>query len=383
MLVALPALALIASTARRAGSGAAARARACLVVVLVLPWFSAIFCAQRQRFSSTRWQGHLAKVVERAGIARRAARLLSRAVLGDVLAGRAARRLAAPAVWAAGGRRGPRFLLAWIMPAWIVFELVITKLPHYVLPLYPAIAILIAGGSTPSAVAQPLARPRHLVVVRCAARGRHRGIIIGIYVGGQSICCPGHLRPRRYFRLSRLVALRSRRPRAVAVARGGGVHPDRGRPLRRDLPFDDRLFPSVDAGGNTREAGLRRSGCGLRRLSGAEPGLSRRHADASRRRRRAPRISCGRAAAGLPSSIRATSAASRAAPKRSGCAMRKARASTASISAAAAPSPSRSTARKLRNDRAAADWSKSWRLGCVHWCSPRGIRRGAEGRYGR
>ena len=31
------------------------------------------------------------------------------------------------------------------MPSWIVFELVITKLPHYVLPLYPAIAILITG----------------------------------------------------------------------------------------------------------------------------------------------------------------------------------------------------------------------------------------------
>jgi 4-amino-4-deoxy-L-arabinose transferase-like glycosyltransferase len=29
-------------------------------------------------------------------------------------------------------------------PCWIVFELVVTKLPHYVLPLYPAIAILIA-----------------------------------------------------------------------------------------------------------------------------------------------------------------------------------------------------------------------------------------------
>src|SRR6185295_13579802 len=38
-----------------------------------------------------------------------------------------------------------RFLLAWIVPAWILFELVVTKLPHYVLPLYPAIAILIAG----------------------------------------------------------------------------------------------------------------------------------------------------------------------------------------------------------------------------------------------
>ncbi|WP_045219846.1 ArnT family glycosyltransferase [Desulfonatronum thioautotrophicum] len=36
-----------------------------------------------------------------------------------------------------------RFLWAWIVPSWIVFELVPTKLPHYVLPLYPAIALLI------------------------------------------------------------------------------------------------------------------------------------------------------------------------------------------------------------------------------------------------
>ncbi len=34
------------------------------------------------------------------------------------------------------------FLLAWILPAWIVFELVSTKLPHYTMPLYPAIALL-------------------------------------------------------------------------------------------------------------------------------------------------------------------------------------------------------------------------------------------------
>src|SRR5262249_7971899 len=53
--------------------------------------------------------------------------------------------LAAPAVWRA--RRGPavKFLLAWLVPSWLVFELVVTKLPHYVLPLYPAIAILLAG----------------------------------------------------------------------------------------------------------------------------------------------------------------------------------------------------------------------------------------------
>lgn len=34
------------------------------------------------------------------------------------------------------------FCVAWVMPAWIVFELSLTKLPHYVLPLYPALAIL-------------------------------------------------------------------------------------------------------------------------------------------------------------------------------------------------------------------------------------------------
>jgi 4-amino-4-deoxy-L-arabinose transferase-like glycosyltransferase len=59
---------------------------------------------------------------------------------GCVLAG-----LAAPMVWKARREPGARFLLAWLVPSWIVFEIVMTKLPHYVLPLYPAIAILIAG----------------------------------------------------------------------------------------------------------------------------------------------------------------------------------------------------------------------------------------------
>ena len=53
--------------------------------------------------------------------------------------------MAAPAVWAARREPGTKFLLAWLVPSWIVFEIVMTKLPHYVLPLYPAIAILIAG----------------------------------------------------------------------------------------------------------------------------------------------------------------------------------------------------------------------------------------------
>ncbi len=35
-----------------------------------------------------------------------------------------------------------RFLVCWALPAWIVFEIVPTKLPHYVLPLYPALALM-------------------------------------------------------------------------------------------------------------------------------------------------------------------------------------------------------------------------------------------------
>jgi 4-amino-4-deoxy-L-arabinose transferase-like glycosyltransferase len=43
-------------------------------------------------------------------------------------------------------RREPaiRFLLAWAGAAWLMFELVPTKLPHYILPAYPALALLCA-----------------------------------------------------------------------------------------------------------------------------------------------------------------------------------------------------------------------------------------------
>ncbi len=37
-----------------------------------------------------------------------------------------------------------RALLAWAIPAWLLFEAVPTKLPHYVLPMFPALAMLAA-----------------------------------------------------------------------------------------------------------------------------------------------------------------------------------------------------------------------------------------------
>jgi 4-amino-4-deoxy-L-arabinose transferase-like glycosyltransferase len=53
-------------------------------------------------------------------------------------------------IWGWQGRRAPprRFLLAWLAPAWLVVELMPTKLPNYVLPLYPALALLVGGPLT-------------------------------------------------------------------------------------------------------------------------------------------------------------------------------------------------------------------------------------------
>lgn len=53
--------------------------------------------------------------------------------------------MATGAAWKSRFEPETRFLLAWLVPSWLLLELVMTKLPHYVLPLYPAIAILIAA----------------------------------------------------------------------------------------------------------------------------------------------------------------------------------------------------------------------------------------------
>jgi 4-amino-4-deoxy-L-arabinose transferase-like glycosyltransferase len=50
------------------------------------------------------------------------------------------------------------FCLAWIVPAWIVFELVTTKLPHYTMPMYPAVAVLSARAAVGWVESAPLTR---------------------------------------------------------------------------------------------------------------------------------------------------------------------------------------------------------------------------------
>lgn len=58
--------------------------------------------------------------------------------------------------WRQRTRLEIKFCLAWIIPAWLVFELTTTKLPHYLLPVFPALCLLVswalfeAGESTKS-----------------------------------------------------------------------------------------------------------------------------------------------------------------------------------------------------------------------------------------
>lgn len=63
---------------------------------------------------------------------------------------------AIPYAWRQRARPEIRFLIAWILPTWLVFELVSTKLPHYVLPLFPAIAALTAAAVTGARPAPPV-----------------------------------------------------------------------------------------------------------------------------------------------------------------------------------------------------------------------------------
>jgi 4-amino-4-deoxy-L-arabinose transferase-like glycosyltransferase len=115
------------------------------LIVLVLPWFVAIYWRSGDAFLVNA-VGHdmLSKVgggQETHGAPPGVYILL---FFATFFPASALALPAVPAIWSARREPGVCFLLAWLVPSWIVFELVPTKLPQYVLPLYPAIAILIA-----------------------------------------------------------------------------------------------------------------------------------------------------------------------------------------------------------------------------------------------
>jgi 4-amino-4-deoxy-L-arabinose transferase-like glycosyltransferase len=115
------------------------------LLLLVLPWFVAIVSRAGDTFFVDSVGGDLMSKVA-GGAEGHWAPPLTHLVLFWVAFWPTAplAALAAPAVWRRRHDPAVRFLLAWLVPAWIVFELVPTKLPHYVLPLYPAAAMLVA-----------------------------------------------------------------------------------------------------------------------------------------------------------------------------------------------------------------------------------------------
>lgn len=115
-----------------------------LCLVVVLPWFVAIaWKTGGSFFSESVGQDMLGKVAEGQEKHWGPPGLYLLLFFGTYWPAAAFAAMAVPFAWVR--RREPQilFLLAWIVPSWIVFEAVPTKLPHYVLPLYPAVTALL------------------------------------------------------------------------------------------------------------------------------------------------------------------------------------------------------------------------------------------------
>lgn len=136
-----------------------------LLLALVGPWAWAVTVATDGAFWSTALMGDLAPKLAGGHETHGAApgyHLLALSLLAFPMT------LLIPAGLAAGWARrqepGIRFALCWLAPAWIVFELTPTKLVHYPLPLYGALAWLAAA-----ALQAPLGRWPRLIGAALAA----------------------------------------------------------------------------------------------------------------------------------------------------------------------------------------------------------------------
>ncbi len=116
-----------------------------LVAVMVLPWLIAISMATKGAFLKTSLgSDFLPKLI--SGQESHGAPFGFYAILFPALFWPGS-LLAIGSIWPSWENRAEkaiRFCLAWIIPSWIMFEIVPTKLPHYVLPTFPAIALLTA-----------------------------------------------------------------------------------------------------------------------------------------------------------------------------------------------------------------------------------------------
>jgi 4-amino-4-deoxy-L-arabinose transferase-like glycosyltransferase len=117
-----------------------------LMAAVVLPWFVAIGVATEGRFFADAVGGDLGRKLSSGDDTHWGPPGLHLLLLPLLLfPASAALPGAAVAAWRGRAAAPTRLLIAWIVPAWIVFEAVPTKLPHYTLPLLPAVCLLAAG----------------------------------------------------------------------------------------------------------------------------------------------------------------------------------------------------------------------------------------------
>ena len=91
---------------------------------------------------------------------------------------------ALPGAWTDRMQAPVRFLLAWAVPTWLLFEAVQTKLPHYVLPAFPALMLLGARWAMDPLRTQP---PRWInwlgnVALAGVAVGLPLAFLVAVYV---------------------------------------------------------------------------------------------------------------------------------------------------------------------------------------------------------
>ena len=93
--------------------------------------------------------------------------------------------LSALAAGRIAGERGRYFLLGWIIPTFFLMSIVSTKLPHYILPIWPAFALAVAG--TIKAAEEGALAPRDITWL---VRGRWLFGVIGVVGGAGLVVAP-------------------------------------------------------------------------------------------------------------------------------------------------------------------------------------------------
>ena len=114
-----------------------------LMVLCAAPWFVAIGIATEGRFFAEAIGGDMLDKVGSGEEAHWGPPGMYAAIFGITAFPSAWIVLRSlPGSWADRMQAPVRFLLAWAVPTWLLFEAVATKLPHYTLPAFPALMLL-------------------------------------------------------------------------------------------------------------------------------------------------------------------------------------------------------------------------------------------------